>query len=71
MGLAGYIGRRLVLAGVVLSIVSVATFLLVQAVPGDPVGAIMGDRVADNPEIRAQYERRWGFDKPLPLQYLY
>ena len=69
MGLLSYIGRRLVLAAVVLAIVSVATFSLVHAVPGDPIGAIMGDRVADDPEIRAQYERRWGFDKPLPVQY--
>jgi peptide/nickel transport system permease protein len=63
--------RRLLLACVVLAIVSVATFSLSHAVPGDPISLILGDRQADNPEVRAALERRWGFDKPLPLQYFY
>ena len=70
MGLSTYILRRIVLALVVLVVVSIATFILVHAVPGDPLAAIMGDRVADNPEIRAQYEERWGLDEPLPIQYV-
>jgi peptide/nickel transport system permease protein len=55
---------------VVLVVVSVATFILVHAVPCNQLAAIMGDRVADNPEIRAQYEERWGLDEPLPIQYV-
>lgn len=70
MGLSTYILRRLGLAVVVLLIVSVATFVLVHAVPGDPLAAIMGDRVADDPTIRARYEERWGLNDPLPVQYL-
>ncbi len=70
MGLTTYILRRLLLAIVVLLVVSVATFILVHAVPGDPLAAIMGDRAADNPKILAQYEDRWGLDEPLPVQYV-
>lgn len=71
MGLWGFIARRLALAFLVLCIVSVATFLLAQAVPGDPITAIISDRQADNPEVRAALEKRWGLDRPLPVQYGY
>ena len=71
MGLWGFIARRLVLSMLVLAIVSVATFALAQAVPGDPINAIISDRQADNPEVRAALEKRYGLDQPLPMQYLY
>jgi peptide/nickel transport system permease protein len=70
VGIWGYIGRRLVQSVVVLFIVSVATFTLVQLVPGDPVNALLSDRAANNPEIRAAAERRYGFDQPAPVQYV-
>jgi peptide/nickel transport system permease protein len=66
-----FIARRLLLAFLVLVIVSIATFALAHLVPGDPIEAILGDRQADNPEVRAALEQRWGLDKPLPLQYVY
>lgn len=71
MGLWPYIARRLVLAFFVLIVVSIATFLLTHAVPGDPISAILSDRQANNPEVRAALERRWGLNEPLPIQYLY
>ena len=71
MGLWTFVARRVVLAFLVLIIVSVATFLLAHAVPGDPITAILSDRQANNPEVRAALERRWGLDQPLPVQYLY
>lgn len=70
MGLWGFIARRLLMAMVVLVIVSMATFLLTQAIPGDPISAILSDRQADNPEVRAALEKRWGLDQPMPVQYL-
>lgn len=70
MGIWAYIGRRLVQAVLVLLIVSVATFTLAQLVPGDPVQTLLGERAANNPEIRAAAERRYGFDQPAPIQYL-
>jgi peptide/nickel transport system permease protein len=71
MGLWAFIARRLVLAIFVIIIVSIATFLLAHAVPGDPITAIISERQANNPEVRAALERRWGLDQPLPVQYLY
>jgi peptide/nickel transport system permease protein len=71
MGFWAFMARRLLLACVVLAVVSVATFALSHAVPGDPISLVLGDRQADNPEVRAALARRWGFDKPLPLQYFY
>jgi ABC-type dipeptide/oligopeptide/nickel transport system permease component len=58
VGLWVFIARRIVLAFFVLIVVSVATFLLAHAVPGDPIEAILGDRQSDNPEVRAALERR-------------
>jgi len=71
MGLWGFIARRLVLAALVLVLVSLATFGLAHALPGDPLTSVISDRQANNPEVRAALERRWGFDRPLPVQYLY
>lgn len=71
MGLWGYIGRRLVLAVVVLVIVSIGTFGLAHAVPGSPVDVLIGERQAGNPEVRKAVEKKWGFDKPLPVQFAY
>jgi peptide/nickel transport system permease protein len=70
MGLWTYIARRLILAILVLFIVSIGTFLLAQAVPGDPVNAMITDRQAERPEVREAIEKRWGLDKPLPVQYV-
>ena len=71
MGLWPFIARRLVFAILVLCLVSIGTFLLAQAVPGDPITAIISDRQANNPEVRAALEKRWGLDEPLPMQYVY
>ncbi|MEA2529187.1 MAG: peptide/nickel transport system permease protein [Thermomicrobiales bacterium] len=71
MGLWGYIGRRLALAVVVMAIVSVGTFGLAHAVPGNPVDVLIGERQAGDPAARAAVEKRWGFDKPLPVQFVY
>lgn len=71
MGLWGYIARRMVLAVLVLIIVSIATFLLSHAVPGNPIDAVIGQRQADNPQLRQALEHHWGLDRPLPMQYVY
>jgi peptide/nickel transport system permease protein len=71
MGLWRFIAYRMVQSVVVLFFVSIATFLLMHAVPGDPLNAVIGERQADRPEVRAALERTYGLDKPLPLQYFY
>ncbi len=71
MGLWRYILVRFLQALVVLFFVSIATFLLMHAVPGDPVNSIIGERQAERPEVRAAIESQYGLDKPLPVQYFY
>jgi len=71
MGIWSYVGRRLVQSLLVLVLVSIATFSLAHLVPGDPIETILGERAAGNPEIRAAAERRYGFDQPVPMQYVY
>lgn len=71
MGLWRYILVRFLQALVVLFLVSIATFLLMHAVPGDPVNSIIGERQAERPEVRAAIESQYGLDKPLPVQYAY
>ena len=71
MGLWQYIARRLAQAVVVLLFVSIAIFGLMHAVPGDPLAAVIGERQADRPEVRAALESRYGLNKPVPVQYFY
>jgi peptide/nickel transport system permease protein len=70
MGLWYYIARRLVQSIVVLFMVSICTFLLAHAIPGDPINALISERQAENPTVRAALENRWGLNKPLAVQYL-
>ncbi len=71
MGLWQFILRRLFQAVIVLFFVSLATFALAHAVPGDPLAAVISERMADRPEVRKALEAQYGLDKPLPVQYLY
>src|ERR687897_175860 len=71
MGIWPYIGRRFAQSLLVLILVTVATFLLAQAVPGDPIENVLGERAAGDPEVRAAAERHYGFDQPIHLQYVY
>ncbi len=58
-----YIIRRLLMAIPVIFLMILATFVLVQSMPGGPFDAI-GQR--SMPEhIRIVLERRYGLDKPL------
>ena len=65
------IGRRIALSLITLFLVSLAMFSLMHAVPGDPIDAVLGERQADRPEVREAFERLYGLDKPLPVQYGY
>ncbi len=61
------IGQRLLKLGIVLFLVSLATFFLVDLVPGDPAVAVLGsDATAENIErVRTQL----GLDQPLVQRY--
>ena len=49
--------------------VSVVCFSLVHLAPGDPMTAVMPEFASA--ELIAQIKAAYGFDKPLPVQYLY
>lgn len=59
--------RRLVSVPAVLIAVSILTFLLMSALPGGPVIAILG--TGATPENIAALTERLGLDKPLPVRY--
>jgi peptide/nickel transport system permease protein len=65
--MAGYILRRLLLTLPTLLLVALAVFVLMRAIPGDPVLLMLGD-AADAAQA-AELRQRMGLDEPLPLQF--
>src|SRR2546425_422694 len=63
-----YVLRRLVLALPVLLGVSVAVFLMIELVPGDPATVLAGDTASADQVERIRHDL--GLDQPLPVQYL-
>lgn len=61
-----YIGRRLLSGVITIWFIATATFIGMHLVPGDP---LLNDK-AVTPEIRANLERAYGLDKPVPQQYI-
>jgi peptide/nickel transport system permease protein len=62
-----YVVYRLVILVFLLFGLSIATFLYMQLVPGDPVAGMLGP--AGNPELIAQLRHQFGLDQPLLTQY--
>jgi peptide/nickel transport system permease protein len=67
--MGAYLLRHLLLSLLVLVLVTIVTFIMAHSIPGDPLAAVVNERVA-KPEIIAQYRKKFGLDKPLPVQYL-
>lgn len=65
-----FIGRKLFTTVALLLGVTVLTFVLVQAVPGDPSTTNLSETAQQDPAVVAAYKAKWGLDKPLPVQYL-
>lgn len=65
--MVNYIIRRLLIAIPVILLIILATFLLIQAVPGGPFDAV-GERAMPE-HMRLILERRYGLDKPLWEQF--
>ena len=63
-----YVARRLLLAIPTLLGASIVVFGMVHLAPGDPIAAVM-PADAGQAEIEA-VKRAYGFDKPLPVQYV-
>jgi peptide/nickel transport system permease protein len=54
---------------VVIALVATLAFTLVHLAPGDPFAASLDDPTSAA-ELHAQQMHRWGYDQPLPVQYL-
>ncbi|MGE0600286.1 MAG: ABC transporter permease [Dehalococcoidia bacterium] len=67
-GLTGYIVRRLLWAVPVLFVISVIVFSMLRLAPGDPVDAILGQRYTE--EQATVLKHKYGYDQPLPVQYI-
>jgi len=62
-----YVVRRLLLLIPILLGVSVLIFFWVRALPGSPISSLLGERAT--PQLVKQYRERYGFNKPIPVQY--
>lgn len=63
-----YVLRRILQLIPVLLIASVGIFAMLYAVPGGPIGVIVGENAT--PETIAAAKREFGLDRPVAVQYL-
>jgi len=68
-GLPRYALQRLLLTIPMLFILVTVVFLLLRVMPGDPVSAMLGGKNV-SAEVLATYRVKFGFDRPLPQQYI-
>jgi peptide/nickel transport system permease protein len=64
-----YVAGRVLHATIVVFLVTTVTFVLVRLAPGDPV-SIAFDRPGVSDEIRQQWRRDFGYDRPVAEQYV-
>src|SRR6266498_4584208 len=62
-----YVVRRLLLIVPILLGLSILIFFWVRALPGSPISSLLGERAT--PQLVKQYRERYGFNKPIPVQY--
>lgn len=63
--MAKYIGKRVAAALLTLLVLVTAVFFLVRLMPGEPFTSAKLTK-----EVAANMEKYYGFDKPLPVQYI-
>lgn len=63
-----YFARRLFYTLPIALGVSIVCFALIHLAPGDPLSSVLPEGAS--PELIAQLKAAYGFDKPLPVQYL-
>lgn len=72
--MAGYVIRRALMGLVVIIIVTILVFLLIRLLPGDPLLVYLTQQQYDDatydPAQLEQLQKRFGLDKPLPMQYI-
>ena len=62
-----YLGRRLIQVPLVLLVVSLMTFAITRATPGDPVTIMLG--MQTSPEAATAMREEFNLDRSLPEQY--
>lgn len=67
MGILKLVLRRVALGVLTLFVVSLAVFLVSQALPSDPARAVLGREATD--ENVAAFEEKYGLDEPMITQY--
>lgn len=68
MALTAFLLKRLGYAAILVLAVLVLNFLLIRLAPGDPIETLAGQMGGMTEEIRAELQRAYGLDKPLPVQ---
>ena len=63
-----YVLRRLLYTIPIIIGVSLVCFSFIHLAPGDPISAVLPENASA--EVMAQIKAAYGFDKPLPMQYL-
>jgi peptide/nickel transport system permease protein len=63
-----YLLRRLIESIITLFLATIVVFLGIRALPGDPARALAGEE--SDPESIAEIRAAYGFDQPLPVQYV-
>lgn len=62
-----FISQRLVQTAIVTFGASILIFMTIHLIPGDPIGALLGENASD--EAIAAASEEYGFNDPLPQQY--
>lgn len=60
-----FICKRLLISGLTVAVLAAVVFVLMHSLPGDPFS---GEKMT--PQVRINLEKTYGFDKPLPMQFL-
>ncbi len=64
-----YVIRRMITIPFLLLGVASVAFVLSQMTKGDPLAALLPERMMSNPEVVAAVKAEWGLDQPLPVRY--
>jgi len=67
-GIAKYAAQRLLLTIPMVLVLLTVVFLFLRVMPGDPVSAMLGGKNV-SAQVLAQYREKWGFDRPIHVQY--
>jgi peptide/nickel transport system permease protein len=67
--MTGFIIRRVIQSIIVVLLVTMITFILLRAIPGNPALAILGPAAYRNPASVAKFDAEYGFNKPWFIQY--